>query len=100
MKTLAQLVGGLIVLVFGPIWSGYVLSILWKWFLVPTFTLPQLSIPTAIGVTLVVSYLTFHDLHEPEDKASLDVKLVRSLIIAFFRPAIALLFGWVVNQFS
>lgn len=37
--------------------SGYVLSVLWGWFIVPTFGLPLLTIPVAIGVMLVVAYL-------------------------------------------
>lgn len=44
----------------GFFWSGYVLSVVWGWFAVPLFHLPPLSIPAAIGVSLVIGFLTNH----------------------------------------
>lgn len=40
------------------IWGGYVLTCLWGWFVVPTFALPPLTLAQAIGVSLIVGYLT------------------------------------------
>jgi len=37
---------------------GFVLSQLWAWFVVPALGAPSLSIGEAIGITLVVSFLT------------------------------------------
>ena len=39
------------------IFCGWVLKILWGWFIVPTFGLPILSIPSAIGFSLVIRYV-------------------------------------------
>lgn len=29
-------------------WQGYVLSVLWGWFFVPTFGVPALSVPSSV----------------------------------------------------
>ncbi len=55
---------------FGSIWSGYVLTILWHWFVVPTFQLPELTIFPAIGIAMVVSYLTYQSPPDVEEKSS------------------------------
>lgn len=80
-----------------PIWSGYALSVLWSWFIVPKFNLPALDIPTAIGIALVVDYMTkqsYSGLAKSEDHS-----IRRTAIEALFRPAFALLFGWIVTKF-
>lgn len=45
-------------MVYGAMMNGWALSKLWSWFIVSTFALPALTIPAAIGVALVVNYLT------------------------------------------
>jgi hypothetical protein len=37
--------------------NAWVVSVLWKWFMVPIFHLPVLTIPMAIGTVLVINYL-------------------------------------------
>ena len=37
---------------------GYVLSLLWAWFMVPQFGLPALSLASAIGVSLVAAFIS------------------------------------------
>lgn len=49
---------GCLLIVPNSLWSGFVISKLWAWFIVPTFAVPPLSIIAAIGVFLVVS--AFH----------------------------------------
>ena len=78
-------------------WSGYVLSILWGWFMVPVFHLPTLSIPTAIGIALVIGYLTKQDMSNLKKEE--DRKWYSVLFEAFMRPAVSLLVGWIVKQF-
>ena len=78
---------------------GYVLSILWRWFMVPTLGLPALSIPQAIGIALVVGMLTHQSHHYPENKdEKTSTKVVRSLG-PFVAPFATLLVGWIVHQF-
>ena len=82
------------------VWSGLVLSLLWAWFFVPSFGLPPLSIPNAIGVALVVTYMTYQ--YQPdgkEGKGGIE-SLASKFGLLALRPAVALLLGWLVKQFA
>jgi multisubunit Na+/H+ antiporter MnhB subunit len=98
MKALGYL---FVIVVISPllmIWNGYVLSVLWRWFMVPTFHLPTLSIPVAIGIAMVISYLTHqYDPYESPDSAS--ERMLKSAVVGLCKPGFALLFGWIVLQF-
>lgn len=82
------------------LWSGYVLSTLWAWFIVPAFGVPGLSIAYAIGLALIVSYTTDHSFKKKQSyDESLSEQLCRAVGIAAIRPALALLCGWIVTLF-
>lgn len=78
------------------IWKGYVLSVLWAWFLVAHFSAPALSIPLAIGVSLIVGLLTAKV--SPQD-AEADPKFGWTVAISLIGPAGFLLLGWIVKAF-
>lgn len=94
------LVGFIVLLVISNILNGWVLSLLWSWFFVPTLGLPHLSVIQAIGVAMVITYLTTHRGTESDDsnKSSTE-KFVEAVIFAFFYPLFALFFGWIVHLF-
>jgi hypothetical protein len=75
---------------------GWVLSILWGWFIVP-LGFPALTIPAAIGLAIVISLLVPQDFSEPseEDKQHFGKVLRRFALQPFY----ALLGGWIVRQF-
>ena len=84
--------------VFTSLFRGYILSVLWGWFMVPTLGLPRLSVVQAIGIAIVVSFLTHQDtsyIPKKERKRS----GWESLGVVILYPLIALLFGWVVHQY-
>lgn len=82
------------------LWRGYVLTILWGWFIVPLFGVPALSIPLAIGLSLTVAFLTSQRTgNETTEKKSEGEKLLTSLILCAAWPLIALGVGWVVQRF-
>ena len=89
-----------ILLVGGSIVSGWVLSILWGWFVVPLFSLPHLSIPYAIGLGTVVSMFknTNMDFKKENDESSV-MQAVRLIFKLFIPPLVALGIGWIVLQF-
>ncbi len=105
MPALAVL-GGIIaffgIWAFEAIYSGYALTVLWAWFVVPTFHLPQLSVVTAIGLAIVVSYLTHQidtDDKEEGNKKSWGERFGMSITYAIIKPSFALFFGWIVHLF-
>lgn len=75
-------------------WYGYVLHLLWAWFIVPAFGLPAVSIPVAIGLSLVVGFMTKSYTHDPEGEA-----WWKKWARMYMRPAVALLVGWIVTKF-
>ena len=48
----------LVFLIPSYLYSGFVFSRLWAWFIVPIFSLPQLTVMQAVGVNVVVAFLT------------------------------------------
>lgn len=79
------------------IWQGLVLKILWGWFMVPTFGLPSLDIPQALGLALVVTFLT-HQTTKREDEDAGEV-FARILINGFVEGLFFLGFGAIVMLF-
>jgi hypothetical protein len=47
-------------LILATFMNGWVLSLLWKWFIVPIFKLPMLTVIQAIGIFMTVNFLTVH----------------------------------------
>lgn len=43
-----------LLVVGSTVFRGWVLSLVWSWFVVPTFDAPQLSIAIAIGISLLI----------------------------------------------
>ena len=89
--TILLVVGGLI-LVY--LLHGAALYHLWGWFLVP-LGLPAVSVPWGIGIGLVVSYLTHHEI----PKKGEETETVALWTSAFFRPLLALAVGWFIHRF-
>lgn len=83
--------------------SGLALSTLWGWFVTPTFDLPVLSIPVAIGLATIVGYMTNHTSAEDSSRKKTKEEnlsyILYASFYAIFRPLFALLTGWIVYQF-
>lgn len=81
-------------------WRGYVLSVLWAWFVVTTFEAPALSIPAAIGLSLVVGFLTQqYQQTKTDNDQDQTIRIIVGLGITIGAPAFALLMGWIVRWF-
>lgn len=90
------LIGILTLIPLMAMWRGYVLSVLWAWFITPFFRQPPLSIALAIGVSLMVSMLTNHRTgREIEKEATVFHGFGMGLLV----PAIVLAMGWIVSKF-
>lgn len=89
-----------ITIILSSVLNGWVLSILWSWFIVPYFSLPKISIAIAIGISLIVAMLTHQESNKKEDKEETLTSIVITMLIkAIATPAIFLVFGWVVHLF-
>jgi hypothetical protein len=79
--------------VVGIILRGWVLSILWAWFIATQFGIQEIQIVHAIGLSLIITYLT----KTPSTSVNFrDVDMYIGIIIL---PFIVLGMGWIVKLF-
>ena len=89
-----------LVIIIATILNGCVLTILWGWFFIPTFGLPPISIAQAMGIGLVINYLTYHLVRTPATEESGSDQLKFMAIQAIYRPVTVLAIGWVIHLFT
>lgn len=99
MAAFGSVVGLFALLALTSMWKGYVLTVLWGWFVVPTFGLPVLSLVPAIGLAMVVSFLTHQSDASKEPDGDSSIRMAKALSHALVMPALVLGIGWVVRQF-
>lgn len=98
LSSLLALFGVLALLAGSSMWKGYVLTVLWGWFIVPTFDLPTLALAPAIGISMTVSYLTYqYDSSKKSEDA--ENPFVRAVSYSLLMPALVLGVGWIVQKF-
>lgn len=75
---------------------GFAAVLLWHWFVVPTFHLPELTWRVAYGLALVLSVL--HAAPEPEyEKDSWQARMVRLFSSGIVEPWICVAIGWILK---
>ena len=100
MRATAILASAIVLTVVSYVLTGVTLSTLWGWFIVPPLDAPPLSIPAAIGISLVVRLVTHQRIDSPGsgDKSASDT-IAEDLGYAVAFPLILLATGWVVTLF-
>lgn len=82
--------------ILSTIFSGYVLSVIWGWFIVDRFNLPLLNIVEALGIMLVVKFMTLQPDFYSLDNEDRDVRMAA---FSWMLPIMALFIGWVYTLF-
>ena len=77
--------------------NGLVLCKLWSWFVVPTFELPELHLPVALGLSLIIGYLTNHTITKKDNDEKTDWVYVLAMSMVY--PPIVLFIGWLYTLF-
>ena len=73
---------------------------MWNWFVVPVFHIAQLSIPYAIGFSLVVGMFSKSSTNnETKEKKTTALIIGQALAVVFLTPLLTLFFGWIVTLF-
>lgn len=75
-------------------YKGWVLSVMWGWFIVPALDVPRLGVIPAIGISLLVSLL-MADFSRP--RSDINPWAVQFSRLMFYSMAIG--FGWIVHLF-
>lgn len=96
MKRLAIALAQLSLSAVSVVLNGWAFSILWGWFIVTTFGMMSITIPAAIGLGFVVSYLT-KQAHRKVDTS--DETIWYDLRVSLMKPFVALGAGWIVKGF-
>lgn len=84
---------------------GWVLVVLWSWFVIPVFGLPALHMAYAVGLMLLVRYMTIvPDGDKIAEYKKLDVeerteRLMVNGALAVAFPLFVLGIGWIIHQF-
>lgn len=78
--------------------EGLILTKLWTWFVVPTFGLPMLSIPAAIGICLIMAFLTHQQTTQLKSGNDLN-DAFRAWGFSLFMMLLIFFIGWVVTLF-
>lgn len=98
MKKLLFLLGAVTITALGLIWNGYVLMLLWKWFIAGTFIgIFPLTLTEAIGLDLVVTLL-MPSPQPPENEDPMKA-LSRSTANSILKPAVLLGIAAIVKHF-
>lgn len=93
-EVLGQIFSVLFCLTAVTILKGWALSVVWAWFIVPTFALPALTIPQAIGISIVAAMVKPGNI-ESENKGGIWLYSVKlSALIGM-----AMLIAWIVSKF-
>lgn len=95
MNTFVKVVGQVSLSAISIVLNGWAFSILWGWFIVTTFGMNTLSIPAAIGLGFVVSYIT----KQYQKKDACDEAIWYDLKLSLLKPFVALGAGWIVKGF-
>jgi len=74
-------------------WSGYVLSVMWGWFLVPLGA-PEIGVAHAIGIAGLVAMIAKNSNVSKDDES-----FIGMLSWVFCKPLITLAGGWVAKMF-
>ncbi len=93
MDKILGFLGWLAIIAVGMAWSGFVLAMLWGWFITPTFGLVALTVPAACGMKLMATFMMASLLPEkPPEKFS------KTIFKAAFYPLFILTIGWCIKQ--
>ena len=98
MENFGKFMAIVLSIIVGPIIKGFVFSKLWLWFLAPTFQIQPLRVIEAIGIMLLLRFLTFKPNRKAKEGDFWEVYatyVVSTILIS----GSALLFGWIVTLF-
>lgn len=99
MKTIGVIVTFLTAIALSSVIHGWALMKLWGWFIFPYFDVPMITIPVAIGISLIVGMLAIKpdQINSSEKRSSEDA--IGQLIGNMLSPIVVVFIGWIVTLF-
>jgi hypothetical protein len=87
----------LVIIPLGVACNGFVLSVLWNWFVAPAFSAPELSIGYASGIFIIVRFLVDNNLVNEHKSRATSTLLMDSFIEVAVGPLVSLLLGAIIK---
>jgi hypothetical protein len=91
-KTALSCIGTVVLIIYNVIASGWVLSVIWAWFLVP-LGMPAVTTVQAIGISVVASALM------PKPIRQKDVNMTGAVVTALLSPVMTMAIAYIVKLF-
>lgn len=92
MEKFGYAIGFIATIVLGSLWSAYVFTILWQWFMVDGLSLPPITIPIAGGISAIYGMLAV-------SYRGKDTKTGELVAFAVTKPLVCLAFGYAYKLF-
>lgn len=99
LAVIGGVVSGLAALALAMLTYGWVLSILWSWFMVPALHLPRLSISAAIGITITVRCMLNQSSGIDTPKRTTSERITNFIGYSLLGPLVVLVIGWAIHLF-
>lgn len=96
---LLLIVSTIALMAISSVLNGWALTILWSWFVVPVFGLPEFSIPVAIGVSMTASFLTHQRIDNSMGGKDSKEVLIEAFTDSLIKPFMFLGIGYIVTLF-
>ena len=90
-----KLVGILALIPISFFLSAYTVQSLWEWFVAATFNLPLLSIAQALGLSLIIGYLTKSTHYYVDKEGAHTSRLINSIL----KPLVVLGVGYLIHSY-
>jgi putative Mn2+ efflux pump MntP len=88
--------------VLAAVMSGWVITYLWQWFVMPVFDIRSISIVEAIGISMIASFLTYQyqaSRQKEKDNRTTEEHIIEMLQYGIFRPLGVLGGAYIVHLF-
>lgn len=95
-KSLRDQFQDLMFLFFGMLVNWAVIVILWRWFMVPTFGLPEITMPQVGGINLILTLFRGPRLLTSVEKTSTYQIVKKSLEVSLFCLFLGFVLSWMV----
>lgn len=92
-------IGGLVLYLVTVLLGGFVTMQLWGWFAVPILGLPSLALFEALGLSLLIGYLTKSVKPSDKDKKTDKDDFAYGMTVSIVASIITLTMGWIIQLF-
>lgn len=87
---------GVVLIIAGTLLSGWALSVMWAWYVVPVFELPVLGIKNAILLATLIGYFTPTELYKDAENKTENQKILNGIAAILFKPIFYVAWFWVI----